>query len=178
MFIILCMKSLNRQNEKLGIDIGRVIMAPITGGKSDTSFLSGNDEQAMKTPPSPHAIESVKCLVDLFEGKVWLVSKAGINTQKKTLLWLKHQNFYYKTGLDKHNIRFCFKRHEKAGHCHELGITYFIDDRLDVLKHLRYVVHSRYLFGEQPKLNFIPDWVKHVNDWAETLKTIKSDYDG
>lgn len=170
------MKRLNRKNKKLGIDIGRVIMAPISGGKSDTSFLSGNIEQAMKTPPSPYAIEGVKCLVKLFEGKVWLVSKAGINTQNKTRLWLEHQDFYNKTGLEKHNIRFCLKRHEKAGYCDELGITHFIDDRLDVLKHLRYVVDNRYLFGEQPKLNCIPDWVKHVNDWNETLDIIKSDY--
>jgi len=169
------MKNTTDKKLKLGIDIGRVIMAPVVGGKSDTSFLTGGIEQAMQTPPSPNAIESIIKLINLFNGNVWLVSKAGVNTQNKTLLWLDHREIYQETGLSRDNVRFCRKRHEKAGHCKELGITHFIDDRIDVLKHLKYIVPNLYLFGEQPKLDYIPGWVQHVNDWNEARDNVIKD---
>jgi hypothetical protein len=55
---------------RIGIDIGRVIMAPIKGGKADTSFLNGSLERAMQTPPSPGAFEGVKTLVTAFSGQL------------------------------------------------------------------------------------------------------------
>ena len=105
------------QQQRLGIDIGRVIMSPVTGGKSDTSFLSGNIAQAMATPPSEGAMEGVARLVDAFDGLVWFVSKAGPGNQQKTWLWLEHHNFYQNTGLLPSHVRFCLKRQEKVVHC-------------------------------------------------------------
>lgn len=32
---------------RIGIDIGKVIMTPVAGGKADTSFLGGSFERAM-----------------------------------------------------------------------------------------------------------------------------------
>ncbi len=49
------------------------------------------------------------------------------------------------------NLRFCLQRPQKADHCRELGITHFIDDRSDVLRHLEGIVPKRYLFGPQAK---------------------------
>lgn len=167
-------KKRNRQ-ARIGIDIGKVIMAPIKGGKADTSFLSGNLERALETPPSAGAFDAVRQLVAAFEGQAWLVSKAGPSVQYKTKQWLKHWDFYGATGLPRAHLRFCLKRPEKAGHCKQLRITHFIDDRLDVLKHLRGSVPHLYLFGEQPGLDDIPDWVVHVADWQETTKAVLLD---
>lgn len=160
---------------RIGIDIGRVIMAPIKGGKADTSFLDGSLDSAMQTPPSPGAFEGVKTLVNQFAGQAWLVSKAGETVQRKTKHWLRHWDFHNVTQLPQTNVRFCLKRNEKNHHCKQLKINFFIDDRLDVLKHLRDTVPHLYLFGEQPKLNDIPEWVTHVLDWEEAVNIVLDD---
>ncbi len=157
---------------RLGIDIGRVIMAPVKGGKADTSFLSGGLEQAMRTPPSPGAFEGVRVLTEVFGGRVWLVSKAGETVQRKTLAWLEHWDFYRLTGLPRAQVRFCLKRPDKAVHCRELQITHFIDDRLDVLEHLRGLAAHLYLFGEQPQEAENPEWLTPVRDWAEVTAAV------
>jgi hypothetical protein len=162
----------------IGIDIGKVIMAPVQGGKTDTSFLQGDLARALQTPPSPGAIAGVRRLVEAFGGQAWLISKAGPSVQFKTKQWLRHWDFYRETGLPQSHLRFCLRRPEKAGHCKQLLITHFIDDRLDVLKHLRGLTEQLYLFGEQPKLDRIPDWVVHVVDWRETTERVLADLSG
>lgn len=150
-------------------------MSPVSGGKSDTTFLSGDLQRAMQTPPSPNAFEGVRTLVDAFDGGAWLISKAGPNVQFKTKEWLKHWSFFAETGLPRGNLRFCMRRPEKAGHCKQLKISHFVDDRLDVLEHLRGVVPNLYLFGEQPRLRSAPDWVTPVLDWEQTVEIILQD---
>lgn len=162
---------------RIGIDIGRVIIGPVIGGKADTSFLGTSLEKALVTPPSPHAFEQIAKLVDLFEGNAWLVSKCGPSVQRKTKAWLRHWGFYQATGLAEGNVRFCLERPQKAHHCKQLKITHFIDDRLDVLENLRGQVPYLYLFGEQPKLKGIPDWVNHIEDWSSAISVICNDKD-
>lgn len=104
------------------------------------------------------------CLVERFEGRVWLVSKAGPRVQEKTRHWLRHHRFFERTGIAPENLRFCLERPQKAEHCKELGITHFIDDRPDVLDHLEGVVRHRFLFGPQRKPHVsagvvtVPSW--------------------
>lgn len=162
------MASREKKEPRIGIDIGRVIMAPVKGGKADTTFLAGSLDRAMQTPPAPGAFEGVRTLVDAFAGQAWLVSKAGASVQYKTKLWFRHWDFFAETGLPSDHVRFCLRRSEKAAYCRQLKITHFIDDRLDVLQYLRGLVPHLYLFGEQPSLIDIPDWVIHVLDWPET----------
>ncbi|HWO24359.1 MAG TPA: hypothetical protein VNO30_36695 [Kofleriaceae bacterium] len=122
----------------LGIDIGRVIIGPVDDhGRADTSFLSGTVERAMQTPPAPGALDSIAQLARAFGGDVWLVSKCGAGVQAKTRRWLAHWRFWDVTGIAPDHLRFCLKRPQKADHCRELAITHFIDDRVDVLEHLR-----------------------------------------
>ena len=107
-------------NMRIGIDIGRVLICPRINGVDDTSFLGTTVEQAMKTPPAPHAFRVVRALVDLSGGAVWLVSKCGPSVQRKTRAWLEHVDFYGRTGMDPGHLRFCLERHQKAGHAKEL----------------------------------------------------------
>lgn len=169
------MKTQEKTKIRLGIDIGKVIMSPVVGGKADTSFISGGIEQALRTPPSPGAFSNIPLLVKAFSDQVWLISKAGHNVQRKTRLWLQHHRFYERTGISANRLRFCLKRHEKADHCRAVQITHFVDDRMDVLSHLRGIVPKLYLFGEQPRLKKIPSWVTHTLNWDETLKVILED---
>src|SRR5689334_13909762 len=113
----------------LGIDVGKVIIGPVDEhGRADTQFLSGTPEQALETPPAPHALESIARLADAFERRVWLVSKCGPRVQAKTRRWLDHHGFWSATGVPDGQIRFCLERPQKALHCLELGITHFVDD--------------------------------------------------
>ena len=126
------------------------------------------------SPPAPNAFAGVGALVDAFAGQVWLVSKAGPTVQDKTKRWLRHWDFYDRTGLPRDHVRFCLQRPDKVGHCRQLKLTHFIDDRLDVLEYMRGTVPNLYLFGEQPRLDHIPEWVVHVPDWQETTAHVLS----
>ncbi|SFD80093.1 hypothetical protein [Paracidovorax konjaci] len=134
---------------RLGIDIGRVLIAPDGADGGDTSFIGGSLDDALATPPCEGMFEHVPVLVDRFQGRVWLVSKAGPRVQEKTLRWLEHHHFHGRTGIPESHVRFCRERPQKADHCRALGITHFIDDREDVLRHLEGVVPHRFLFGPQ-----------------------------
>lgn len=159
---------------KLGLDFGRVLAGPgpVDSGE-DTSFVGGSVDDALATPPFPGMFEVVPQLVERFGGRVWLVSKARSLTQHKTRLWLAHHNFFQRTGIAPDNLHFCHHRQEKALHCRKLGITHFVDDRLDVLGHLEGIVERRYLFGKQKRGVLVPDTVTHVADWPAALVTIK-----
>jgi hypothetical protein len=135
-----------------------------TDEAADTSFLGSSLEEAMESPATPGAFEIIPRIIEVFEGRVWIISKCGEETQRKTVAWLDHHDFYGRTGLPRGNVRFCRERAEKAIHCRDLGITHMIDDRLDVLRAIRGVVPHLYLFG--PQDSETPAWVIHTPDWS------------
>ena len=136
---------------RLGIDIGRVLIAAEGANGADTSFIGGSLQDALGTPPYEGMFEAVAPLVEKFEGRVWLVSKCGPSVQAKSRAWLRHHRFFERTGIAPENLSFCLQRPQKADHCRQLRITHFIDDRTDVLHHLEGLVPHRYLFGPQRK---------------------------
>ncbi len=142
----------------LGVDIGRVI---IHGDGPDTSFVGGSEADAMKTPALDGALESLTRLRERFEGRVWLVSKCGPRVQARTRRWLDRHRFFQTTGIPYGQLRFCLERRDKAAICHDLGISLFVDDRLDVLDAMRDLVEHRFLFGAQAApegINPVPTW--------------------
>ena len=159
----------------LGIDIGRVLMCPIdpTDGRPDSSFLELPDDQAIDLPASPHVWDAVPDLVRAFDGRVWLVSKAGARIEAKTRLWLAHQRFFDRVGLPDEAVRFCRRRPDKRVHAIELGLTHFVDDRSDVLAALVGAVPNLYLFGAQR--DPVPAFAKHVADWAIARGAVLAD---
>jgi hypothetical protein len=165
---------MNNTTAKLGLDIGRVLISPdpFAGSAGDTSFLRGTVEDALRTPPYEGMFDAVPALVERFGGRVWLVSKARPRMQEKTRLWLERHAFFERTGIAPDHLRFCFERHEKAGHCRELGLTHFLDDRLDVLGHLEGIVPRRFLFGPQEPGTLIPQSIVYVVDWKAALDRI------
>ncbi len=150
--------------ERIGIDIGRVLIGPTLDGKEDTRFLGRSLDQAMETPPAPGSFDVVARLVAAHDAAVWLVSKCGPNVERKTRAWLAHHRFFDQTGMPESHLRFCRERPEKAIHAAELGLTVFIDDRLDVLVHLRDPGRRLLWFGDQKSP--APGWVEPVADWA------------
>ena len=79
-----------------------------------------------------------------------LVSKCGPGVEAKTRAWLVHHRFGDITGVWEERLHFCRTRADKAPVCERLGVTHFIDDRLEVLGYLSTVPH-RYLFQPDEK---------------------------
>lgn len=161
----------------LGIDIGGVIMDR-ANDKSDTSFFSQN---YLQTTCNPGMFEAVKELVDIFGAdNVWIVSKAGARTQARSLEWLAHHDFYKRTGFKFGNVKFCLERHEKAPICITLGITHFIDDKIEVMGYLE-SVSKRFCFGvskyELDKYKGNTTLISKlcfIRTWPETVAAIKN----
>lgn len=127
---------------KLGIDVGGVIIDRVADG-TDTSFFG---DRYLDTPAVADAFATIAALAKgPFAGNAWIVSKCGKNTERKTREWLAHNGFHETTGISAENVRFCRNRPDKAPICAELGITHFVDDRLEVLSYLTTVPH-RFLF--------------------------------
>lgn len=155
---------------RLGIDIGRVIIGPTIDGVEDTSFLGTTFAEAMESPPAPGALEAIERLVARVDGRAWLVSKCGPGVERKSRAWLEHWDFHAKTGLPASHLRFCRKRRDKADHARDLGLTHFVDDRTDVLRHLRELVPHLLLFGEQDRP--APAWTVPVRDWEDAEEAL------
>lgn len=157
---------------KLGLDFGKVIMGATSNGVADTSFLGTGFNEAMNSPATSGAIDDVTALVEVFDGQVWIVSKCGKSVENKTRGWLRHHNFYTTTGLKRESVLFCRKRPEKAPVCEKIGITHFVEDRIDVLHHMVGIVPNLFLFGEQSPEFTCPDFVTPALTWKDVLHEI------
>jgi len=158
---------------KLGIDVGRVLIAPGDDSRPDTSFIGGTLETALSTPPYEGMFDVVPQLVRRFAGQVWIISKCGPRIQQRTLQWFDHHRFFARTGIERTNVRFCLKRPEKALHCRELGITHFIDDRVDVLQPMIGSVPNLFLFGPG-RPSDLGDPLQRVQDWTAVSRALLS----
>jgi hypothetical protein len=154
-----------QEQNRLGIDVGRVLISPGDESSPDTSFIGGSLEDALRTPPYEGIFEILPALVEKFAARVWIVSKCGARVRERTVAWFQHHHFFERTGIDPANVRFCRERAQKAPICAELGITHFIDDRSDVLEPMSGIVANRFLFGPQrnpiacsPGLQPLADW--------------------
>ncbi len=156
----------------LGIDVGRVLISPGDESKPDTSFIGGSHDDAMRTPPYPGMFNVLPGIVRRFGGRVWIVSKCGARVQQRTRDWFAHHRFFERTGIAPGNVRFCLERPQKAEHCAELGITHFVDDRVDVLEAMHGVVARRFLFGPQRKPAPAGAGLEPIAGWRELAEVL------
>jgi hypothetical protein len=158
------------------VDIGRVI---IHGDGPDTSFIGCSDEESLRAPAMAGALPALARLTRAYDGHVWLVSKCGAGVQKRTRAWLAHHSFYKVTGIREENLRFCKTRPEKAPICEKLGITCFIDDRLDILDSMRGKVPALLWFGESrsrsPRIVAAPTWAEAEAEAMRALRALSSE---
>lgn len=157
---------------KLGVDIGGVIITP-SHGKNDTSFFSSD---YLKTPAVAGAFETLAWLnAAAFPNSVYLVSKAKQKTADKTMKWLAHHGFHEETGISKQRVFFVEKREEKAPIASQLRLDAFIDDRPDVLSYLG-SMSLRILFAhkaEAAKTGSFPDFHTAIG-WRQVRRVINS----
>lgn len=131
---------------KLGIDIGGVIIAPGHDRSVDTSFFGYN---FLNSPAVEGAFDTIAKLNELFD-EVHLVSKCGPKVQNKTSLWLKHNAFFGRTGVLPSNVHFCLERKDKAEIALRLGLSAFIDDRVEILGYLADICDTLICFNAKP----------------------------
>jgi hypothetical protein len=169
---------------RLGVDIGGVIIQPADNqfsaerhrpdkADADTSFFG---DHFLRTPPVPGVFDGLATLVgEVFGEQVHLVSKCGERTERRTRQWLAHHDFHARTGVRPEHVRFCRRRPDKAPIAAELGLTHFVDDRLEVLSYLT-TVPNRYLFRPhetevQAHLAYLPA-VRRVETWPELVAAL------
>jgi hypothetical protein len=168
------------KNGALGVDIGNVIIdhRPIMNTEDETLW----NEKYSDLLASADVFE---CLKELNEGKfkdnVFLVSKLKEEQDSRTLKWLRDNKFFEKTGISPDKLFFCRERNEKERICRENNITYFIDDRLEVLSYMIGAVPNLYLFQPDEQevakfRQFLPK-VTRVESWKEINALINTKND-
>jgi|ERR1035437_5780729 hypothetical protein len=158
--------------EVLGVDIGGVLTdhRRLHHDQSEAVFLS----KYLETPEQEGAFEILRLLVECSFGKhVYLVSRCKRRTEEVTRKWLIHRDFYNRTGILPEHIFFCLERAEKADICRRLGVTHFVDDRLEIHGYLEGIVKHRFLFRPSEKevaefVHVLPG-VRRVESWVELL---------
>ncbi len=162
------------QSEVLGVDIGMVLI-----GERDMS-VSVDDPMFPAVYAAreevPGAINAVAKLArKRFGGRVHVVSKRSRQTQPLAIAWLVERRFFARVGIGIDNLHFCLTREGKAPICEALGITHFVDNRLEVHSHLT-TVPNRYLInGEDEEIARFADHlsgVTQVASWQEILDSL------
>ena len=158
----------------LGIDIGGVIVDRV-GEDSDTSFFG---TCPMDTPAVDGALSAIGHLFrDVFDGQVHIVSKAGPRISALSTEWLRQKGVFTEIGLPESNLWFVRARADKAPICKRLGVTHFIDDRMDILQRLTTVEH-RYLFlgglGSHKAPQHSPRVLQRVLTWGSLVQLIEA----
>ncbi|MGC1184369.1 MAG: hypothetical protein WBA31_04350 [Candidatus Dormiibacterota bacterium] len=155
----------------LGVDVGGVIIDRASED-SDTSFFG---ENYLLTPPVPGAFKELGDLTLRFGRRVHVISKCGPSVEGKTRSWLRSHDFFEITGIPTDNLHFVRTREEKAPICEALGVTHFIDDRVDVLQSMT-SVRNRVLFlgGNPPAMHpsDIPIYLAAARTWQEITALI------
>ncbi|MFF5173010.1 hypothetical protein ACFY3U_10285 [Micromonospora sp. NPDC000089] len=161
---------------RLGVDVGGVIIER-SEGDEDTSFFGPN---YLRTPPVPGVFEALAQLVGGFD-ETYVVSKCEEPTERRTRDWLAHHDFHARTGIGPDRLHFCRTRPEKGPIAERLGLTHFVDDKLEVLGHLANVGH-RYLF--RPRQQEVDahaaqlPGVHRVESWPELVALLTADSTG
>jgi len=133
------------KNARIRIDFDGVIVRNHHEDRGeDTSLNNSSGSEAARDG----AVDAIRQLCFACDGRVWIDSKAGQRMQERSLSWLQSVDFFSRTGVQPDHVHFCLQRENRALICRELGISYFIDNRVHVMQILRGVVPHLCLFGE------------------------------
>lgn len=83
------------------------------------------------------AVKSLRRMADAgLRDRISLVSKCGERMRAVRMRRLREIEFFARTGVREDRVYFCDKRWEKAPISAGLGVTDFVDDKLEVLSYL------------------------------------------
>ncbi len=149
----------------LGVDIGGVI----------------RQRECLELPEPKILIEGViPAIRDLTlrqfgPDNVVIISRQQRALWDNTTSWLVSQGFFQQTGVRPDNVHYCLDRNEKAGIAGHLGVTHFVDNRLEVFQHMTSRVTNKFLFRPQKCELENPREVGYVSvvwSWKEAAERI------
>jgi hypothetical protein len=157
-------------SKRTGLDVGGVIIDATANDGTDTDIRGAG---FMRASPVTGAYDAVREIVECYGAdNVFIISKCGEVIEGRTRRWLTGNGFYTYTGFSPTNLYFCHTRAEKAPIAEALGLTDFVDDRQDVLEHMKGIVARRYLFGPQSdKIQDAGELIV-VGDWIATVTSL------
>ena len=173
--IVYNISAMTAKKGALGIDVGNLIINHRLIDKDNKALY---EERYSTIPAAEGVFDAIKKLNnEKFHGDIFLISKCTPWAQEKILAWLNDNNFYTKTGVKPENVFFCRERHEKDKICKDNDITYFIDDRLEVLSHMVGTVPHLLLYqSDQVETDgyrqFLPQVIM-VESWSDVLEKIE-----
>lgn len=160
--------------EKIGIDLGNVIIDHVGFGTTTEYFISGDYNLIPPVKDSLFALSQLN--KDRFKDNVFVIYNATDIADNKIISWLDSHNFFYITGIEVNKVIRSKKGRDKLSACIENAINYFVDDRLEVLGNLYPHVQNLFLLGGQSEeiLRFQESIkkVKVVSDWNSLLKQL------
>lgn len=119
-------------HEALGIDLWGVVI-----NTQRNSFELNWYTYGERIPLVEGAVDSIREIVSRrFGDEAYVISKCKEPTEEKLIQVLDNHDFFNRTGIESSNVYFCRGTKDKAPRCETLGITHFIDDRLEVLGYL------------------------------------------
>ena len=119
---------LSDMTERLGTDIGGVLAAHAT-----LEFLEqpGRHLAVPEIEGSFNAIRQLR--EERFGDETYVISTCNEDIEVRSREWLAHTSFVERTGVGWGNIIYCRTFAEKAQIAGRLGLTHFVDDRLEVM---------------------------------------------
>lgn len=153
----------------LGIDLGNVIIDHLSFGTT-RDYVENGDYTLI--PPVENVFESLRTLnEEIFNGNMFVVYNATDVADAKIQSWLEYHNFYEVTGIRKDRVHRTENGRDKSSICKRYRATHFIDDRLEVLKHLIGIVPNLYLLRPQEQeiaqYEEVLPYVHRAETWIE-----------
>jgi hypothetical protein len=142
---------------KLGLDFGNTIVSSERPIIAISSPEGQNKSRWIEKAGASYVVS--KLIQELKPENVFIVSKATANTAARTRKWLEETGFYERTCLSPENVFFCETRAEKAPLCERLGLDTFVDDRPEVMAHLKSVT-TKILFD--PNFDDLSKWRSEI----------------
>lgn len=172
-------------HEGIGIDFGDVIAgaripSDSRGVDIESDYLAVN--RFLRVSPVKDSFECVRMLVaERFGERSWVISKWRASVRDKCRVWLRHHRFTEITGIPiiHDRVIFCDSRAEKVVLARALGITHFIDNKLEVLAPMIGVVPHLFLFRPSPletvQYASAARHVHVVTEWREIVRLIREE---
>ncbi|MGB4420643.1 MAG: hypothetical protein WBI29_02490 [Candidatus Saccharimonadales bacterium] len=153
---------------RIGIDIEGVIRSKTAKSRTIDEYLAAT--------PLKNAARTIKSLVKLFgSDNIFIISRCPEYAENVIIRWLDDQKFFTDINFNRSNVYFCQERLDKSDIARQLELTYFIDDRIDVLDNMKNIVANRILFtgGSNHHDSEIDNNIITLDSWDSVLEYIK-----
>ena len=154
----------------LGVDIN----GPIVERLEPFNLFNLPGDRHYPTRLVDGAVDALQTLRQAFD-TIYVISVCRPRQIKHSRAFLEKHDFYQRSGIRFEDVHYCFGKGSKAPVCAQLGVTHFVDDRLEVLSSLESVPHKFLFDGRKREIERMPRSAEHlskvqsVETWAQLL---------